>query len=191
MASQLFSQTIQATILSATSNILAQALSAYRANQTLHLNPTPILKFAFYTLLNTPPNCLWQAYLEDTFPTQPPAPPTPKATEKPHTPAHKPQPINLANVAKKLALDQTISAAVNTVLFLAFMGYINASGAAAMDNASAEVRNKFWPIMLDGYKLWPLFSVVSFMWIPVEKRVLAGSLVGVLWGIYLSLLAEA
>ncbi|KAF2810354.1 uncharacterized protein BDZ99DRAFT_462934 [Mytilinidion resinicola] len=191
MAPQIFSQTIQATILSATSNILAQALSAYRTNQTLHLNPTPILKFALYTFLNTPPNCLWQAYLEDTFPTQPLAPPPPKATEKPPPPPPKTQPISLANVAKKLALDQTVSAAVNTVLFLAFMGYLNASGEAAVESASAEVRNKFWPLLLDGYKLWPLFSVVSFMWIPVEKRVVVGSLVGVLWGIYLSLLAEA
>jgi len=180
----LLSQTLQATALSATSNILAQALSAYRSNQTLQLNPAPILKFALYTFINTPPNCLWQAYLEDTFPTSP-APPTKPKSEKP--PPAQPQTISYANVLTKLVLDQTISAALNTVLFLAFMGYVN----AGQDGAMEEVRNKFWPLIMDGYKLWPAFALVSFVWIPVQTRVLAGSVVGVAWGIYLSLLAES
>jgi hypothetical protein len=73
------------------------------------------------------------------------------------------------------------------------MGYANANGKGdvKMLGAVDEVREKFGPLMWDGYKLWPAFAVVSFVWIPVERRVLLGSLVGVAWGIYLSLLAEA
>lgn len=45
--------------------------------------------------------------------------------------------------------------------------------------------------MVDSYKIWPIASVVSFALIPVEKRVLFLSFVGVLWGIYMSLVAAA
>lgn len=37
-------------------------------------------------------------------------------------------------------------------------------------------------------KLWPLVSLLSFTVVPVDKRVIVGSIVGVFWGIYLSLL---
>lgn len=40
-----------------------------------------------------------------------------------------------------------------------------------------------------GWKLWPLVSLVNFTMVPVEKRVVVGSLVGVGWGVYLSLMA--
>ena len=43
--------------------------------------------------------------------------------------------------------------------------------------------------MLAGLKLWPLVSLLNFTIVPVEKRILVGSLVGVGWGIYLSLVA--
>ena len=43
--------------------------------------------------------------------------------------------------------------------------------------------------MLAGYKLWPLVSLLQFTVIPVQQRVVVGSLVGVGWGIFLSLLA--
>ena len=32
------------------------------------LNPLPLLQFTVFTLLNTPPNVLWQDFLESTFP---------------------------------------------------------------------------------------------------------------------------
>ena len=43
------------------------------------------------------------------------------------------------------------------------------------------------PLMLAGYKLWPLVSLLSFTVIPPEKRVIFGSLIGVGWGVFLSL----
>lgn len=41
--------------------------------------------------------------------------------------------------------------------------------------------------MVAGYKVWPLVSLLSFTVIPADKRVLFGSLVGVGWGVFLSL----
>lgn len=40
-----------------------------------------------------------------------------------------------------------------------------------------------------GLKLWPAVSIVNFAAVPVENRVLVGSLAGVVWNIYLSLRA--
>ena len=44
--------------------------------------------------------------------------------------------------------------------------------------------------MLAGYKLWPLVSILNFTVIPVEKRTLVGSLVGLGWGIFLAIKAS-
>ncbi|KAI9654284.1 MAG: hypothetical protein M1831_005449 [Alyxoria varia] len=60
--------TLQATALSALSNVLAQILKAYRTGNHFHLDLAPIFQFALYTFLNTPPNVLWQQFLESQFP---------------------------------------------------------------------------------------------------------------------------
>ena len=43
--------------------------------------------------------------------------------------------------------------------------------------------------MISGWKLWPLVSLINFTLIPVDRRVILGSVVGLFWGIYLSLYA--
>lgn len=102
--------------------------------------------------------------------------------------------LNKTNVLIKFLLDQTIGAVVNTLMFLAYMGYINAQGKPgvnAMDVVTSDCVNKLWPMMKDGYKFWPAISLISFLWVPVDKRVLFGCSVGVVWGIYLSLAVGA
>lgn len=99
------------------------------------------------------------------------------------------------NLLIKFILDQTFGAVLNTLMFLVFMGYVNENGADAGKQGSwatieREVREKFFPMILDGYKFWPFVSLVGFLWVPVDKRVVFGCSVGVLWGIYLSLLVE-
>lgn len=97
----------------------------------------------------------------------------------------------------KFLLDQTVGAVVNTLMFLAFMGYVNApqqgtlSTQSAWDVIKKDCEQKLWPMMKDGYKFWPAVSLISFVWIPVDKRVVFGCSVGVVWGIYLSLMAGA
>jgi hypothetical protein len=79
-------------------------------------------------------------------------------------------------------------------MFLAYMAYINASQQGKQDAWDAVVRDcsdKTWPMMKDGYKFWPAISLISFLWIPVDKRVVFGCSVGVIWGIYLSLMVDA
>ncbi len=43
--------------------------------------------------------------------------------------------------------------------------------------------------MVAGYKVWPIASIISFTCVPVERRIVFASFVGLLWGVYISLLA--
>ena len=45
----------------------------------------------------------------------------------------------------------------------------------------------FLPLLFAGQKLWPAVSLISFTLIPVERRTVFGGIVGVGWGIFLSL----
>lgn len=45
------------------------------------------------------------------------------------------------------------------------------------------------PIIVASYKIWPVASLISFSFVPVERRIVFLSLVGLLWGIYVSMLA--
>ena len=57
-----------------------------------------------------------------------------------------------------------------------------------MKKAVEVARTEFWPLMKAGWKLWPLVSVLNFTIVKtVEARNLVGSLAGMVWGIYLSL----
>lgn len=112
-------------------------------------------------------------------------------------------------------LDQTLGAAVNTLLFSTFtrslrgamahvpvmtnlikaLHYTTTPGAvdftqvdfsAVLDESLAE----FWGILEAGWKVWPAVSLFNFTMVKtVEGRNLVGSLAGVGWGIYMSLVA--
>lgn len=117
----------------------------------------------------------------------PPSPTEKKLKDKPAEPR-----MSKRNVLIKFILDQTVGAVMNTLMFLVFMGYINESPEGQKNGAwgsvEREVRDKFYPMIMDGYKFWPMVSLVGFLWVPVDKRVVFGCSVGVLWGIYLSLM---
>lgn len=149
-----------------------------------------MFKFALFSILSNPPNIVWQSLLEDLFPTKILA----RAPASEKNPAAKPDPtkttLSKTNVFIKFVLDQTIGAVVNTLMFLAYIAFTNAQGkpgVKAWDAVVADCSAKLWPMMKDGYKFWPLISLVSFLWVPVDKRVVFGCSVGVVWGIYLSL----
>lgn len=121
----------------------------------------------------------------------------------------------MTNTAIKWVLDQTWGAAFNTVLFSLFIhsaqqamarpaalsgpdqsiAYLAALARGAVPYAPvdwagvlARTRADFWPFVVAGWKLWPLVSVINFVFVKtVNGRNLVGSLAGVAWGIYLSL----
>ncbi|KAJ8115266.1 hypothetical protein OPT61_g3054 [Boeremia exigua] len=188
------SQTLQGAVLSITSNVLAQGLTAYKDSTPFSLNINQVLKFAIFSIVSNPPNILWQGLLEDLFPTN-----VASTAHDPDVKTVKPATTEKSkkNILIKFLLDQTIGAVVNTLMFLAFMGYVNGPQQGTLSTQSTwdvirqDCEQKLWPMIKDGYKFWPAISLISFVWVPVDKRVLFGCSVGVVWGIYLSLMAGA
>ncbi|KAK4569534.1 hypothetical protein LTR86_003297 [Recurvomyces mirabilis] len=94
--------------------------------------------------------------------------------------------LNLRNTAIKFSLDQALGAAANTVLFIAGIALLRGHTLASIQ---ADVQQQFWPMIFAGQKLWPLVSILQFTVVPFEWRTLVGSFVGLLWGVYLSLIS--
>ncbi|KKY21961.1 putative integral membrane mpv17 pmp22 [Phaeomoniella chlamydospora] len=99
---------------------------------------------------------------------------------------HDDKKFSVANTAKKFAYDQTLGALLNTIAFIVGMGLLKGKTTSTI---VADVQKDFWPITTNGLKLWPLVSLFNFAVVPVEKRVIVGGIVGIGWGVYLSLMA--
>lgn len=82
----------------------------------------PLLHFVLFALLSTPPNFLWQLQLEAWFPSLVPAPARHDKTQADEKKDVQTK-LSAANTLAKFAMDQLVGAPINTVLFLAFMGY--------------------------------------------------------------------
>ena len=111
MSSAVVNSTIQAASLAGLSNLLAQMIQAYRSDKPFSLDYVTLLQFVAFSLIATPPNVLWQEYLEEKFPGN-------VADEKGVKGLHK------TNTAVKFILDQTVGAIVNGYLFIAGIGVL-------------------------------------------------------------------
>jgi len=220
--------TIQSSLITATSNIVAQLLTAYRSNTPFVMDWVPFFQFLIFGLISTPPNFMWQEFLESAFPaTTPSKTPSPavkpKSKSKPQQQQQQQQqgqrpPLNKTNTLIKTLLDQTVGAALNTLLFSTFMfalqaamrhrpaaaehslGFLLAGPAHVFrydqvpgwEVAWQKATGEFWAIMKAGWTFWPFVSVVNFAVLEtVAARNLMGSLAGLGWGCYMSLVAAA
>ncbi|PGH11767.1 hypothetical protein AJ79_04668 [Helicocarpus griseus UAMH5409] len=205
----IFKTTLQSAILNASSNVIAQGISAYRHGSLFALDTAQVLRFMICTLVTTPFMVLWQDYLEATFPGSYNVAKGPSAGEDKNTPTpasrktagdggqkghfeskeagNTTQKLNIRNTVIKILVDQTIGASWGSALFIVTISALQGQDAAAIKQSLAK---DFFSIMIAGLKLWPMVSVISFTMVPPEKRVLTGSLFGMLWGIYLSLKTE-
>ncbi|KAK0613108.1 hypothetical protein B0T17DRAFT_398337 [Bombardia bombarda] len=143
--------TIQAAIIGAVSNILAQAISAQKYDVRSKQSPVrkkrgatpftidwvPVVQFLIYGAISTPPNFMWQEFLESTFPASHPAPTSSaiasaaagdeKALDRSALEGRLVEPkLNKANTFIKTVLDQTLGSAVNTIAFIVFMHAVRA-----------------------------------------------------------------
>ncbi|KAH7021952.1 hypothetical protein EDB80DRAFT_693882 [Ilyonectria destructans] len=129
----ILSVTLLNTILAATSSLLAQALTWYRTNQPLIIDWAPVAQFIIWTIISTPPNYLWQDYLEQTFPAYHAAAEKArrsddKAVDGMIAKVDLVEPkFNVRNALVKTMLDQTAGAAVNTFLFSVFIHALKAA----------------------------------------------------------------
>lgn len=121
--------------------------------------------------------------------------------------------LNVGNTVAKFVLDQSVGAAINTLMFSVFMHSVQAAMSHRTAGAEESVafltsgraldysqvdwrlvvgrsRLEFMPIMSAGWRFWPFVSLFNFVVVKsVEVRNLVGSLAGMAWGVYMSLVA--
>ncbi|PLB49197.1 hypothetical protein P170DRAFT_383857 [Aspergillus steynii IBT 23096] len=203
---------LQATILNAISNLLAQVIDQYQKDAPFTLNTLALLQFITYALIIVPINFSFQNWLESSFPGFPtwqrlkPRKPTPHPSldldmdgvaidilpsvkDKPipmFQPRKASQRSGTWNFAMKFLLDQTVGSVGNIVLFVVL---INLLKGVAWSRTWELVAEDFEPIMIARLKYRPVVSTLMYTVVPVERRVVFGSACGVIWGVYLSLYA--
>ncbi|KAH7143778.1 hypothetical protein EDB81DRAFT_884376 [Dactylonectria macrodidyma] len=203
MPSPITVATFQAAGLSTASNVLAQMILAHQEKLPMTLDIAQLLRFVALAFITAPPNYHWQQFLERSFPAYP-YPSRKKRIEdiemKPHDDATEPKEglltpspatlepsFSLKNTLTKWFVDCiTLGAIMNTWAFLILMGIFKGQ---ARSQIWSNIMTETIPIIVAGYKIWPIASIISFTFIPVHRRIVFLSFVGLLWGIYMSLVA--
>lgn len=123
-------------------------------------------------------------------------------------PGSKPR-LNIRNTLYKWFFDCiTLGAMVNTIAFLVLMGVMKGQSLerVGLNLRTVSLTGRRWlrqtglrsltrrlqetiPIIFASYRIWPFASLISFSFVPVAHRVVFLSFVGLLWGIYMSLVA--
>ncbi|KAM5346572.1 hypothetical protein ACJ41O_009577 [Fusarium nematophilum] len=216
LSSPMASATIQSAALGGIANVLAQLITAYRTGAEVTIDWIPVFQFLLFNLIATPPNFMWQDFLESTFPAHPQHPQQPQPSKKKNPKDPKAQPkLSIRNTAIKFILDQTVGAAINTLLFSTYthairsaiqpvpvvtnlfkaVNYWTKPGTVDLSKVDWNLvweasKAEFVPFVVAGWKLWPAVSLVNFAAVKtVEGRNLVGALAGVVWGIYMSMVA--
>ncbi|KAI4114356.1 MAG: hypothetical protein LQ338_008018 [Usnochroma carphineum] len=179
MPSPIVSATLKSAFLTLCSALVASFLTP---------KDPPILALIVFSLFATPPNFLWQQYLERKLPG--------RIIKEAEGEANGSTPaeggvaaegrLNVRNTLMKVIIDQTLGAVANVALYL---GGVQALQGIPLRECLKVVREQTWPLMIAGYKLWPLVSLLNFTIVPVDQRTVVGSLVGLGWGVYLALKA--
>ncbi|KAJ5838853.1 uncharacterized protein N7525_004041 [Penicillium rubens] len=216
MTSPLIVTFVQATVLNALANVLAQLIDQRHSKAPFTLNTPALLQFLGYGLLIVAPNFYWQRALEARYPgfptraelsnafsvrslkslLSPPLMalslftedllPSHKDKEKHVRWAPRAQTSGLRSFVMKFFFDQTAASIVNLVLFVVL---INLLKGETLAKSWDLVLLDFWPLMSARLKYRPVVSVLMYTVIPVDRRVVFGSACGVIWGVYLSLYA--
>jgi protein Mpv17 len=78
-------------------------------------------------------------------------------------------------VLSKVAIDQLLFAPVCTVFFYAYKCFVEGRS----DDFIPELKQKWVPTVMAGYKLWPAAHVINFLFVPTQQRILYANVVSV------------
>ncbi|CAI6334377.1 unnamed protein product [Periconia digitata] len=182
------------------SNIIAQRLKAYNAGIPFVFDDGLFFRFAVLSVITTPVNYYWQMWLEKTFPGWKTAPRQPGAASesdaekglsfKDDDKKDDSKTVKVRdwwNIFKKWFADCiTLGALLNTAMFLILMGFMEGKSQAQIQT---NLQVDMWKIIWDSYKIWPIANFISTTYCPVEKRIVFLSFCGLIWNVYLTLVA--
>lgn len=184
------------------SNIIAQRLKAYMEDAPFVFDYTLFYQLTAMGLITTPINYYWQKWLEHLFPGE-------KLVKRRRVPSHSDAEKGAGmrddgddkraldddtyvrdwgNVIKKTVTDSmTVGALLNTTMFIVLLGLFQGK---TWPQIGADIRDEEWLIIWNSYKIWPLANLCSFAYVPVERRLVFLSFFGLLWSIYMTLVAS-
>ncbi|KAH7354230.1 hypothetical protein B0T11DRAFT_357557 [Plectosphaerella cucumerina] len=176
---------VQSAALKSLANIVAQLAARWHDPVPQPLDWQRLVEFAIFGLIQAQLNTHWQRFLEDLFPTRSPQlnktvdkksnlPPSSSSTSS----------ISWPNVIGKLLLDQTVGLFIMNTVFLVCVNAVRLQSVTLIYEA---VLDRIFGVIRAAWKLWPWVSLVNFLCVPVEKRVLVASCVGFGWNMYLAL----
>ena len=87
------------------------------------------------------------------------------------------------SVIRKVLFTQTVFTVFGVSLF--YFTLALAEGQSIQDSRN-EVRNKLWPTLKTGWKVWPLISFCNFMFIPPLYQVAFINVISIFWSTYMS-----
>lgn len=119
------------------------------------------------------------------LPAHPSSPLTATGSNKDAPPLTTPK-LSVRNTVLKVIQEQTLSALINTLSFLLFFAALEGQ---SWDEAWLHARERAWPLMLAGWRMWPLVSIVNLAFVRnLQLRALIGSMAGLAWSVYLGLI---
>ncbi|CAG9860757.1 unnamed protein product [Phyllotreta striolata] len=84
---------------------------------------------------------------------------------------------------KKVALDQFMFAPCFLPVFLIALNTLKGND---WQTTKAEIKDKYFDIMITNYQVWPLVQFINFKFMPLQYQVLMNQSVGLFWNSYLS-----
>lgn len=150
--------------------------------QSFHLAILPYLKYALIAIIVTPPNFLWQEWLEESFPTRVP---TERRNDTTGTKARQPTRFSKRSALCKFLLDQSLGAAVNTAAFIALARTWQDQ---SLDHVGSSLRDDFKGMLVAGWRFWPLITLLNLCIVPWNWRPVVGNSAALGWGVYLALI---
>ncbi|EXJ59762.1 hypothetical protein A1O7_03909 [Cladophialophora yegresii CBS 114405] len=183
---------VQSAILKAAANLTAQTLTQWNT-QPSSASPydwARVAEFAAFGIVSAPLASAWQRLLEDRFPSQQQHQ---RRSTTQESVADKDEIANSTkttaqlsweNILIKLLLDQTIG---QFLINLTFLICTNGARIESWSSLAGMIQARIFGIIWASWKLWPWVALVNFIWVPLQWRVLVGSLVGFGWNIFLSI----
>ncbi|OBR08128.1 Mpv17/PMP22 family protein [Colletotrichum higginsianum IMI 349063] len=177
---------VKSAMLKSLASIAAQVAARWHDPIPPPLDWQRVVEFAVFGLVQAQINTHWQRLLEDLFPTR-----RPQLNEldersfsdRPLPPSPRVSGISWPNVIGKLLLDQTVGLFIMNAVFLVCTNAVRLQSAALVYEA---VSSRISDVIRAAWKLWPWVSLLNFLYVPVEKRVLVASCVGFGWNMYLA-----
>lgn len=203
----MFISSMQSTALGSISNVLAQVINAWRHSIPLVFSWTEFWRFTMVMALLSPPVYYWQIWMEATWPGHQhhpkggpaylpvasdyemheagrPSADSGTASRRDHSEKSAARRTIWRNILIKWCVDNSAGAVWYTLLFIVLIEISKLNSPAGI--LKALLRDTL-PLLLPQYVLWPAATLINFIWVPVEKRLVFLAFVGLIWGVYLSI----